>query len=131
MARKFNIMPAAVIYLVQCREKLARKEGYQREIVLFNYLCLSNICAFMTECSLSLSLKKTLITFIKEGFAFLGHTFCKHFQKLHITPSSQGVQTLIQKIRTIIRNHVSFSTYLSLFYDGITNISIFLRIKKV
>jgi RNA-directed DNA polymerase len=62
---------------------------------------------FLRERGLELSPEKTVITYIKNGFTFLGQTFRKHGRKLHITPSTKGVLALIQKVGTIIRNHVS------------------------
>lgn len=62
---------------------------------------------FLAERGLSLSEEQTVITYIKNGFTFLGQTFRKHGRKLHITPSKQGVLALIEKVETIIRKHVS------------------------
>ena len=45
---------------------------------------------FLTERGLQLSEEKTKITFIRHGFTFLGQTFRKHGQTLHITPAKQG-----------------------------------------
>lgn len=62
---------------------------------------------FLKERSLELSLEKTVITYIKNGFTFLGQTFRKHGRKLHITLSTKGVLTLVQNVGTLIRKHVS------------------------
>jgi len=62
---------------------------------------------FLSERGLKLSEEKTCITYIKHGFTFLGQTFRKHGNTLHITPSKEGVQSLIRKVGNIIRNHVS------------------------
>ncbi|MDZ7579924.1 MAG: group II intron maturase-specific domain-containing protein [Deltaproteobacteria bacterium] len=62
---------------------------------------------FLAERGLELSPEKTVITHIKDGFTFLGQTFRKHGRVLHITPSTEGVHTLMQKVETIIRTHVS------------------------
>ena len=62
---------------------------------------------FLAERGLELSPEKTVITHIKDGFTFLGQTFRKHGRVLHITPSTEGVHALMQKVRTIIRTHVS------------------------
>ena len=62
---------------------------------------------FLAERGLELSAEKTLITHIKDGFTFLGQTFRKHGRVLHITPSTEGVLALMQKVGTIIREHVS------------------------
>jgi RNA-directed DNA polymerase len=63
--------------------------------------------AFLAECGLTLSSEKTVITYIKNGFTFLGQTFRRHGRVVHITLSSKGVQALVQKVGTIIRTHVS------------------------
>ncbi|MFC1525420.1 group II intron reverse transcriptase/maturase [Candidatus Latescibacterota bacterium] len=63
--------------------------------------------AFLAERGLQLSDEKTAITHIKHGFAFLGQTFRKHAGTLHITPSNDSVMALLQKLGTLIRNHVS------------------------
>jgi RNA-directed DNA polymerase len=62
---------------------------------------------FLAERGLILSLEKTIITYIKKGFTFLGQTFRKHGRVLHITPEKEGVLALIRKVGTLIRKHVS------------------------
>jgi RNA-directed DNA polymerase len=62
---------------------------------------------FLAERGLELSPEKTLITHIKDGFTFLGQTFRKHGRVLHITPSLEGIHALIQKVGTMIHEHVS------------------------
>ncbi len=61
--------------------------------------------SFLSERGLSLSPEKTVITHIKDGFTFLGQTFRKHGNTLHITPAEEGVLALIRKVGTIIREH--------------------------
>ena len=61
---------------------------------------------FLAERGLELSQEKTVLTYIKDGFTFLGQTFRKHGRVLHITPSKKGVHALIQKVGTIIKEHV-------------------------
>ena len=63
--------------------------------------------SFLAERGLSLSPDKTAITYIKNGFTFLGQTFRKHGRVLHITPSKEGVLALVRKVGTLIREHVS------------------------
>jgi RNA-directed DNA polymerase len=63
--------------------------------------------AFLAERGLTLSPEKTTISYIRDGFTFLGQTFRKHGRVLHITPAKQGVLALIQKVGTLIRTHVS------------------------
>jgi RNA-directed DNA polymerase len=62
---------------------------------------------FPAERGLELSPEKTLITHIKDGFTFLGQTFRKCGRVLHITPSTEGVHALMQKVGTMICEHVS------------------------
>jgi len=47
------------------------------------------------------------IVAMEEGVTFIGQTFRKHGRKLHITPSDEGVHTLMQKIQELIRKHVT------------------------
>lgn len=63
--------------------------------------------AFLADRGLTLSPEKTVITYIKSGFTFLGQTFRKHGRVLHITPSTEGVLALVRKAGTSIREHVS------------------------
>ncbi len=63
--------------------------------------------AFLAERGLTLSKEKTFITHITNGFTFLGQTFRKHGNVLHITPSKEGVLALMDKVGTILRKHVS------------------------
>jgi RNA-directed DNA polymerase len=62
---------------------------------------------FLAERGLALSEEKTVITHIKDGFTFLGQTFCKHGRVLHITPSKEGVLALRRKVGVLINEHVS------------------------
>ena len=62
---------------------------------------------FLEERGLELSEDKTKITFIKDGFTFLGQTFQKHGKTLHITPAKEGVLALIRNVGTIFRKFVS------------------------
>jgi len=62
---------------------------------------------FLAERGLQLSEEKTKITYIQPGFTFLGQTFRKHGNTLHITPSQEGVLALIRKVGTLIRKHTS------------------------
>jgi RNA-directed DNA polymerase len=62
---------------------------------------------FLAKRGLTLSKEKTVITYIKKGFTFLGQTFRKHGCVLHITPSVEGVLALVRKVGTLIRKYVS------------------------
>jgi RNA-directed DNA polymerase len=58
--------------------------------------------AFLSERGLTLSPEKTKITYIRDGFTFLGQTFCKDSKKLHITPSKEGMFAVMQEVKRII-----------------------------
>jgi RNA-directed DNA polymerase len=62
--------------------------------------------AFLTERGLSLSEEKTMITHITDGFTFLGQTFRKTGNVLHITPAKKGVLALKEKLSELICKHV-------------------------
>lgn len=63
--------------------------------------------AFLAERGLTLSEEKTVITYIRNGFTFLGQNFRKHGRVLHITPATEGVLALKRKIGELVRKHVS------------------------
>lgn len=62
---------------------------------------------FLAERGLQLSPEKTAITHIKDGFTFLGQTYRKTGNVLHIIPAKEGVLALKRKVGTLIRKHVS------------------------
>ncbi len=62
---------------------------------------------FLAERGLTLSKEKTVITYIRNGFTFLGQTFRKHGRVLHITPAVEGVLALKRKVGELIRKHTS------------------------
>jgi RNA-directed DNA polymerase len=76
-----------------------------REIIL-KYV-VPAVKLFLEERGLELSKDKTKITYIKDGFTFLGQTLRKHGNTLHITPAKEGVLALIQKVGTIFHKLVS------------------------
>jgi len=63
--------------------------------------------AFLRERGLELSPEKTVITHLTRGFTFLGQTFRRRGQVLHITPAKEGVLALIRKVGALIRAHVA------------------------
>lgn len=65
------------------------------------------VVEFLNPRGLTLSEEKTKITYIKNGFTFLGQTFRKHGNTLHITPSKEGVLALIRKVGALIRKYTS------------------------
>lgn len=62
---------------------------------------------FLAERGLALSEEKTMITYIRNGFNFLGQTFRKHGRVLHITPATEGVLALKRKVGELIRKYTS------------------------
>lgn len=62
---------------------------------------------FLAVRGLELSDEKTKITYIRHGFTFLGQSFRKHGNILHITPDKQGVLALIRKVGALIRKYLS------------------------
>ncbi|MFC1848835.1 hypothetical protein ACFL27_01390 [candidate division CSSED10-310 bacterium] len=47
-----------------------------------------------------LSPEKTKSTYIRDGFTFLGQTFRKEGNILHITPAKEGVLALVREVGT-------------------------------
>jgi RNA-directed DNA polymerase len=62
---------------------------------------------FLAERGLKLSSEKTVISYIRNGFTFLGQTFRKIGRKLYVTPAKEGVLALLRKIGTLTRKYVS------------------------
>ena len=62
---------------------------------------------FLAERGLSLSPEKTAITHITDGFTFLGQTYRKTGNVLHITPAKEGVLALKRKVGILTRRYVS------------------------
>lgn len=67
--------------------------------------------AFLYERGLELSLEKTHITHITDGFDFLGQTIRKYKSgKLLITPSRKNVHTFLSNIRETIKGNAQITT---------------------
>lgn len=62
---------------------------------------------FLSDRGLTLSREKTAITYIRDGFNFLGQNFRKYGNVLRIKPAKEGVLALIRELGTLIRKHVS------------------------
>lgn len=62
---------------------------------------------FLRERGLELSEEKTAITHIRDGFTFLGQTFCKQGGVLRIVPAKKGVLALREKIGEYLRRSLS------------------------
>ena len=60
---------------------------------------------FMKTRGLELSLEKTRITHIEEGFDFLGQNIRKYDGKLLIKPARKNVQAFLTKVREIVKTH--------------------------
>jgi RNA-directed DNA polymerase len=58
---------------------------------------------FLEERGLTLSVTKTHITHISEGFDFLGQNVRKYGHKLLIRPSNSSVKALLSKVRAVIK----------------------------
>ena len=59
--------------------------------------------AFMQERGLELSLEKTHITHIEDGFDFLGQNVRKYDERLLIKPSKKSIKAVLDKIRKVIK----------------------------
>lgn len=59
--------------------------------------------SFLLERGLELSLEKTKISYIKDGFNFLGQNIRKYKSKLIIKPSKASLKSVLSKIREIIK----------------------------
>jgi RNA-directed DNA polymerase len=62
---------------------------------------------FLAERGLQLSLTKTAITHISEGFDFLGQNVRKYDGKLLIKPSAKNVKAFLGKVRETVRENCS------------------------
>jgi RNA-directed DNA polymerase len=68
------------------------------------------VSAFLKERGLELSLEKTKITHVDEGFDFLGHNIRKYKGKLLIKPSKANVKAFLNDIRKTIKSHKTVKT---------------------
>jgi len=66
--------------------------------------------AFLAERGLELSLEKTRITHIDEGFDFLGFNIKKYQGKLLIKPSRQNIKNVLAEARSIIKSNPTAKT---------------------
>ena len=63
--------------------------------------------AFLAQRGLRLSLEKTKVVYMDEGFDFLGWNFRKYKGKLLIKPSKKNVKAFYSKVREILKTHIS------------------------
>ncbi len=68
------------------------------------------ITAFLEERGLELSIEKTKITHIDEGFDFLGYNIRKYGGKLLIKPAKRGIKTFLSSIREMIKTKRAVKT---------------------
>ena len=62
------------------------------------------ITAFLKERGLELSMEKTKITHINEGFDFLGFNIRKYQSKLLIKPGEKGIKAFLEKVERTVDN---------------------------
>jgi RNA-directed DNA polymerase len=62
---------------------------------------------FLRERGLNLSVEKTRVTRIQDGFDFLGQHLRKYGDKLLVTPSKKNTQALLTKVRGVIEKNKS------------------------
>lgn len=84
------------------------------------------IGTFLKERGLSLSEEKTRITYINDGFDFLGWNFRKYQGKLIVKPSKKSIDKVIDKIRVVINDGRAWTAdviigYLNPIITGWTN----------
>lgn len=60
------------------------------------------VLSFMEERGLTLSIEKTAITHIEEGFDFLGQNVRKYDGKFLIKPSKKSLNSFLNKVRSVI-----------------------------
>ena len=63
--------------------------------------------AFLAQRGLRLSLEKTKVVYMDEGFDFLVWNFRKYKGKLLIIPSKKNVKAFYSKVRGILKTHIS------------------------
>ena len=68
------------------------------------------VVTFLKERGLELSLEKTRITHIDEGFDFLGFNVRKYRGKLLIMPSKGNIKAFLAKIREVIKRNATAKT---------------------
>jgi RNA-directed DNA polymerase len=68
------------------------------------------VVIFLKERGLELSIEKTKITHIDDGFDFLGFNVRKYKGKLLIKPSKENVKIFLDKIRVLIKTNATVKT---------------------
>ena len=68
------------------------------------------VVTFLKERGLELSVEKTKITHVDEGFDFLGFNIRKYNSKLLIKPSKANIKVFLDNIRVLIKSHATIKT---------------------
>ena len=68
------------------------------------------VVSFLAERGLKISVEKSKITRIGDGFDFLGATVRKYNGKLLIKPSKDSLRDFLRRLREFVRSHRGFST---------------------
>jgi RNA-directed DNA polymerase len=69
--------------------------------------------SFLLQRGLVLSPEKTVITHVREGFDFLGQNVRRYPNgKLFIKPSRKSIETLLSKVKQIIREHIGRAAHI-------------------
>jgi len=69
------------------------------------------VTAFFAERGLTLSLEKTVITHVGDGFDFLGQNVRDYDGKILVKPSKKSVRKILEKVRTVIKGNKAASAY--------------------
>lgn len=100
LRQHFPVRSGKKVYLVRYADDFVIT-AVSRKILQEEVLPL--VQTFLQERGLSLSMEKTAITHINQGFDFLGQTIRKYDGKLMIKPSAKSQQALLRKVRQIIK----------------------------
>ena len=79
------------------------------KVVLENKV-MPTVITFLKERGLELSIAKTKITHVDDGFDFLGFNVRKYKGKLLIKPSKENVKIFLGKIRSLIKSNATAKT---------------------
>jgi RNA-directed DNA polymerase len=88
-------------FIITCKDK-----DYLRQTVL------PAVESFLIPRGLSLSLEKTLITHIEQGFDFLGQNVRKYKSTMLIKPAKKNIKTFVEKVKKVIKAHSNAPTLL-------------------
>ena len=115
----FDISPLLANMTLDGIEKLLHEHFLKMKVHLIRYVddflvttptkkIAAEVCdvilEFLAIRGLELSLEKTLITHIDDGFDFLGWCFRKYKGQLLIKPSEKSIKSISQKLKTTVSN---------------------------